>query len=297
MYQKVLVGVDGRASGRDAIALASQMLDRDGEMTLVHVVVAGAKPPHMVPAGLEEADRATARELLEKERAETGVDGAIVVVDAPTPGAGLHSEAERRASDLIVVGSCHRGLFGRALLGSDTRAALNGSPCAVAVAPVAYADHAQPFSSIGVGYDGSPESESALAIARALAARTHARIRALRVVGLPAYSYPGAAVWVGPAIDELLKAAGAEMAALPGVDGQARYGFAGEELAAFSQEVDLLIVGAREYGPVGRLMHGSTSGYLQQHARAPLLVIARGVPAASPEVDAAQGHAQLPATV
>ena len=45
------------------------------------------------------------------------------------------------------------------------------------------------------------------------------------------------------------------------------YGLAGEELASFGEEVDLLIVGSRNYGPVKRLMLGSTSNHLQRHAR------------------------------
>ena len=37
MFKNVLVGVDGRPNGRDAIALASQLADPDGKLTLAHV--------------------------------------------------------------------------------------------------------------------------------------------------------------------------------------------------------------------------------------------------------------------
>src|SRR3954453_11132818 len=46
-------------------------------------------------------------------------------------------------------------------------------------------------------------------------------------------------------------------------------------LALYSSSLDLLIVGARGYGPVGRLIHGSTSQQLAHTARCPLLVLAR----------------------
>jgi nucleotide-binding universal stress UspA family protein len=62
---------------------------------------------------------------------------------------------------------------------------------------------------------------------------------------------------------------------LEGVEGHAVYGLAGEELAAFSRDVDLLVVGSRGYGPVRRLVLGSTSDYLERHARCSLLVLPR----------------------
>jgi nucleotide-binding universal stress UspA family protein len=53
------------------------------------------------------------------------------------------------------------------------------------------------------------------------------------------------------------------------------YGDAAEELALYGASVDLLIVGSRGYGPLGRLVHGSTSQRLAQTARCPLLVLPR----------------------
>jgi nucleotide-binding universal stress UspA family protein len=51
----------------------------------------------------------------------------------------LHELAELTDADLLVIGSSRRGLLGRALIGGDTRAALNGASCAVAIAPPATA--------------------------------------------------------------------------------------------------------------------------------------------------------------
>ena len=65
------------------------------------------------------------------------------------------------------------------------------------------------------------------------------------------------------------------MQELSDVEGHAAYGLAGEELAAFSDKVDILVVGSRGYGPVKRLVLGSTSDYLQRHARCSLLVLTR----------------------
>jgi nucleotide-binding universal stress UspA family protein len=74
----------------------------------------------------------------------------------------------------------------------------------------------------------------------------------------------------------MLEQATERMKELPDVDGQAVYGLTGEELAAFSEKLDILIVGSRSYGPIRRLVLGSTSDYLQRHARGSLLVLPRG---------------------
>jgi nucleotide-binding universal stress UspA family protein len=63
------------------------------------------------------------------------------------------------------------------------------------------------------------------------------------------------------------------------LDGRVSYGSPSEQLACFSEDVDLLIVGSRHSRPVGRLFTGSTSGYLARHAHCPLLVFPRSAAA------------------
>ena len=46
-------------------------------------------------------------------------------------------------------------------------------------------------------------------------------------------------------------------------------------LVRAGRELDLLIVGSRGYGPIGRLFPGSVSRYLVRHATCPLLVLPR----------------------
>jgi nucleotide-binding universal stress UspA family protein len=148
---------------------------------------------------------------------------------------------------------------------------------------------------IGVGYDGSPESDAALALAKELAAEGGADLTVLRVVQIlsSAYAGFGGVAW-GDALDTVLKEAKEHMAELPGVRGEAALGVPGEELAAFAGRVDLLVVGSRAYGPLRRLMLGSTSQYLASHARCPLLVLPR-TSAHSDEGDAAGGREQAEA--
>ncbi len=115
-----------------------------------------------------------------------------------------------------------------------------------------------------------------LPTARELAARHRALVRALEVVAIPNYAFTGfGAPALGESIETMISEANERMAQLDGVDGHAVYGLTGEELAAFGDEVQLLVVGSRGYGPMKRLILGSTSDYLERHARCSLLVLPR----------------------
>ncbi len=271
MFKNVLVGVDGRPNGRDAIALASRLADPDRKLTLAHV-----------HSGETADERRDSHKLLEQERSASGVAAELISLVSASPGRGLHEQAERLGADLLVVGSCHRGVFGRATLGDETRAALNGAPCAVAVASLGYAEHSEPIAKIGIGYDESEESKVAFAAARELATATGASAHALEVVAIPTYAFTGFSAPVsGNGLDEMLKDRTDRLEGLADVDARAVYGLAGEELAAFGDGLDILVIGSRGYGPMRRFVVGSTSDYLERHARCSLLVPRRAASAAT----------------
>jgi nucleotide-binding universal stress UspA family protein len=285
MFDNVFVGVDGRSGGREAIALAKQLVQPGGQLTLAHVYrthrVLGRAAALLLPA-----EREASLELLGREREAASVQAKLIIDAASSVGLGLRQLAARHRVDLLVVGSCHRGAPGRLSLGDDTRATLNGAPCPVAIAPSGYQLHE--LTDIGIGYDASPESHEALGAARELAARHGSTIRALSVVSLQSIPY-GEPIPVGwpkfanGLVDDELK----HSAQNEGVIGDATPGQPTKELAEFANEVDLLIVGSRGYGPLGRLLNGSTSHYLVRHACCPLLVLPRG--------PAMGGQAQPPA--
>lgn len=276
MFKNVLVGVDGSANGRDAVAFAARLADPAGKLTLAHVRPGELHPLHAITPGLLAEERAASEKLLMSERDRAEIKADLLSIVAASPGGGLHREAEQRGADLIVVGSCGRSLFGRAMLGDDTRAALNGAPCAVAIAARGYAEHPTPIAKVGVGYNDSPESRDALETARELAEPTRASIHALEVVSIPTYAYTGMMPpALGEGIESMIREADERLSKLGDVEGHAVYGLTGEELAAFSGEVDLLVVGSRGYGPLRRLVLGSTSDFLERHARSSLLVLAR----------------------
>ncbi len=93
----------GRA-GRDAIALAAQLADPDGKLTLAHVYVDAASPMHAVTPTFIPTEREISEDMLERERAATGVSAELVSVRSMSPSAGLHQQAAKQGADLIVVG-------------------------------------------------------------------------------------------------------------------------------------------------------------------------------------------------
>ena len=276
MFEKVAVGVDGRQGGRDAIALAEELAAPDAAITLAHVYgggsMGGRAAALAMPLEVEASER-----LLAREQTDAALQADTVLVYESSVGRGLHELAEQRAADLLVVGSCHRGPLGRAFLGGDTSRALNGAPCAVAIAPTGYTATSHRPSTLGIGYDGSPESEQALFAARELAVRAGSTMKVLSVVALQSIPYgePVPQNWPD-VVKELIDDEQRRLQGLAGIEAVVGYGDPGEELAAFSAGLDLLIVGSRGYGPVGRLFNGSTSNHLARRARCPLLVLRRG---------------------
>ena len=253
----------------------------DGKLTLAQVFQGGSAVSRATSPDYEDKQHERIRELLEKTRAEAAVEAELRWYGSPSVGRGLHELAELTGADLLVIGSSRRGLLGRALIGDDTRAALNGAPCAVAIAPTGYCREPSVMGEVGVGYDGSPESYRALELGRLVAAEHHAKLSAFQAVSTPAYLYLGYLASPAPveavSIPREVDQARERIAALGGVEPHATYGDPVEELTLYSASLDLLVVGSRGYGPLGRLVYGGVAQRLARTARCPLLVLTRSV--------------------
>ncbi len=282
MFSNVLVGVNGEDGGQDAIALARTLVADGGELTFGYVFHAQPHGPRGWPDPSTSDERGHAAEMLERTRLQTGVEASLRWHGASSVGRGLHEMAEAIEADLLVVGSTRRSLYGRARLTDDTRAALNGAPCAIAVAPAAYGTQPAPLMrEIGVGYDGSPESERALDVARALAAEKGSRVSAFEAVSIPADLHSAVRMHAR-SLGEIVRQARERIATMGDVEAHAAYGDPVEELTLYSASLDLLVIGSRGYGPLGRLIYGSTAQHLAGTARCPLLVLTRGARMPSP---------------
>jgi nucleotide-binding universal stress UspA family protein len=131
VFKNILVGVDGRQGGRDAIALATRLAAPGARVTLAHVY-----PIRQASVADRNGDP---HKMLRDERAGAGVEARILAVPGSSVGDALHQLAARRHYDLLVVGSCHRGAIGRRLAGDHTTQSVKDARCAVAIATRGYA--------------------------------------------------------------------------------------------------------------------------------------------------------------
>ena len=284
---KIIVGVDGSDTSRDAIALASGLAGLTGStLVLANVFPYDTSPSRTLNRQFEEFLREDANAVLERLRA-TVDDGLTVdtsTVPNPSPAHGLHALAEREEAGLIVVGSTHTGRIGRVLPGSTAERLLHGSPCPVAVAPKGYADRpGREPRAIGCGYDGSQASEYALSVARRLAEANGVQLRLIRAFQPIAYDIPPGSAAMGGAgsYNDVLRERAAENldAALERLDGDVdahfEVGDPAKILAETSEGLDLLLMGSRGYGPLHSVVVGGVAGRVAREAACPVIVFPR----------------------
>ena len=290
MFKNVLVGVDGRAGGRDAIALAQQLVTSPSRLVLANVYGTSALRG-AAGAGEEAQD---AHHMLTCARQNHGLECRTMIRLDSSPGRGLHRLAQHEGADLLVVGSSHRGGLGRVVIGDDTMAALDGARCAVAIAPRGYVFARQAWTTIGVGDDGSPESTLALTVARGLAELHHAQVHVVSVVelqGVPPVSVEPTD-WTADTV-EAMRLERTRLEAIPGATADVVFGDPAQELTRLAGAVDLLVVGSRGQGPLARVVNGSVSRHLARHSACPLLVVPRAVSQAAPRASGEPSRDQV----
>jgi nucleotide-binding universal stress UspA family protein len=270
MFEHVVVGVRGEESGRDAIALGKELVSAEGKLTLLHVYVVPSKPAADSGAVGDAAKRRYVLERLTALATEFGVDAQESWVEARSVRHGLHGFALDEQADLLVVGASHYDEVARDLIGDDTRVLLEDAPCVVAVAPLGYSARVGEVRRIGVAYDGSAGSEQALMLARKLAAERHALLSAFEAVG----ASPDRDPWdIAAEFAKPVEQARRRIAALGGLEADAGFGDAVEELSRFGESVDLLVVGSHLYRPIERGLESSTPQRLADEVSCPLLVL------------------------
>ena len=299
MLRKVLVGVDGTPSARDAVVLGRALAAADDPDVLL--VGAYTDPLLPFPPGLRRdvhLGRDVERLLLEV-RAELAPAARTRVKADLSPGRALCHEIASERADLLVLGSSRRVPAGRAGVGRTGRQALHGAGCAVALAAhgIAEAGAELELRRIVVGVDRSPEAEAALALALALAQATGARLTATAVVDdrLPTTLAPAGMAIELAQWDELVAAHGEQTERLlaelgermPGLATELRVGEPAEELAVAAADAELLVLGSRRWGPFSRLVVGSTGEELVREAPCSLLLVPRphDAGAAAPAAD------------
>lgn len=258
---RIVVGIDGRSGGRDALELARRIGGPGAAITLVHACAVQPSVPGGSVGVLEHPLREDAHRLLADAAEDDGRLELAVVADA-FPGSALHRAAEERGADLICIGSCHHRELGRARIGDGARGALHGARCAVAVAPQGYEYASRPLRAIGVAYNGTAESAAALDVAREIADEHDGSVSLRLVV---------AADDQLPELEQMLEGALADLG--PHAEGSAVVGQVAAELQAFSSSVDVLVAGSRGRGTLASVLLGSTTDGLARSSACPLLVV------------------------
>jgi nucleotide-binding universal stress UspA family protein len=278
---RLMVGFDGSDGGCDALELARTMASAaEASALVVSVIPYGPLPVDFET--LEGEAAATAESLFAQARDRLDdLDVETRGFGGGSPAEVMTDIAEAEQIDLIVIGSPHRGVVGRALIGSVAENLLHGAPCSVVVAPRGYAaERHEPFRRVAVAYDGTPEAKAALRQAEAVATRANGTVEVLTVVAPPA-AMPGLVGYAPiepPEPDRILNEAIKSVDRRLGAKGRRLDGPPAAMLAeACADGAELLVVGSRGYGPVMRVLLGSVSTKLVRIAPCPVLVVPRPV--------------------
>ena len=284
---KIAVGIDGFPQGRDAAVLGSALARAaDAELLLVAV---HPQPIVVLPTGMDWASQEKEAAAVLTEIRDQLAPGARTVVETDLSVArALHRVIEREHRDLLVVGSSRHAADGRVRIGKRTRQLLCNFECALAVAPEGLRDRGmEPPRRIGVGYDGGPESDAAVQLASSLAAGSGAELGVVGIVDDRLPSTGWSYVWADDMVKDweetlehrsksLLEHAEATAKASGAVARvETVRGRPADRLLELSGEVDLLVMGSRRWGPMARLMLGSTGEALMHDAACPVLVVPR----------------------
>ncbi|NUT44115.1 MAG: universal stress protein [Thermoactinospora sp.] len=279
MSEQVVVGVDGSASGFDAVAWAADDAFRM-EVPLRAVCVVETWPyqvPQIPAPEWEDSLSAHAREVLAKaeeivrERRPT-VEMSTDVMSG-TPSVALRELAGQAAE--LVVGSKGAGGFAGAVLGSVSMNVAGQAPGPVVVVR----GGAGTDGEVAVGVDGSPGCENALAYAFRQAALRHSRLRAVYAWPLPFALAPDFSCDL-----EALRQSHQRVARDQLAPWQARHpdvtviadvhsGHPVKSLAAAGDRADLLVVGSHGRSGLGSIVLGSVSRGVLHHARCTVAVV------------------------
>ena len=284
MYRKILVGYDDSDQAKDALALGKQLADATG----ADLVAAGVFQFDPMWGGFDPHFREAEAEFARKiEEAAKSVGAEAEATPSSSPARGLHELAEEIGADLILVGSARHGRVGQTLAGSVGVGLLHGSPCAVGIAPRGYRDHSgDGIAAVAVGFDGSEESGLALMAASRLASETGAKLKLISVAEPPPImagrgGNPGRQELIEAiqeqAREQLVRARETVPDGIE-VDASLITGDPVDSLVNVAQAPGtLMMVGARGYGPLRRVLLGSVSTKLVRSAPCPLIVTPRGM--------------------
>jgi nucleotide-binding universal stress UspA family protein len=276
-HLRLLVGYDGRAGSRDALALAKSFCEGGG----TELTVACVRPYWPDLVGVKNFPRVVKEDEHWIRRGATKILGTIPFSTKVLAGghetAGLKELAEAEEADVIIVGSTHRGRAGSVCPGSVGERVLGGAPCAVAIAPHGLAGADTSIEEIAVGYDGSRAATVALQRAIGLADRFHASLLVLGAVeislGLAGYETRQSRELQQAEMERHLQRAVEMVPSTITAQSRLVFGAPGRSLIDAAKDADLLVLGSRgNYGVLQRLVLGTVGAAAVRSATCPTLI-------------------------
>ena len=273
----IVVGVDGRPEGWDALALGQRLANiGHGQLTVACAFPAAgfAHTTLMWSAIREETD---ARRVLAEARAHLSDPGGadFIAICGSMPGPCLHDAAAERHADLLVLGGSEHGAVGRVLGGSVLMSVLVDPTCPVAVPPRGHANGSRHIARVGVAVDGSPEALAAVHWARGLALDDSA-IREVRLLSADTGSTSHAHTRGHSELLAGMTTADARGGAGLKVSWTQAPGPIADRLVDLSLSLDLLVIGTHGRGGLSRLVHGSISADVARGAHCPVVAVPAG---------------------
>lgn len=262
----IVVGFDGSEEAYDALHLAERIRSATG-LDLILAVIDENTPPVGDVGGYWEYQQNYFAEMARKAMEYLGHREFNRRTASDSAPAALQQIAAEEGAAMIVLGSTHRGQIGRVFAGSVGERLLGGSPCAIAIAPKGYASGVHPsLGIIGVGYDGGEESKRALAAAKGLARGSDAT---LRLIGVASDDDAAAAH-----IESEL-AGGSRLCDEIPADRRVLRGDPAAAIADQGVELDLVVLGSRDYGPIRTVLMGGVSREVLRTSPCPVVIVPR----------------------
>ncbi|MGH3023967.1 MAG: universal stress protein [Gaiellaceae bacterium] len=130
--RKIVVGYDGSESARRALERAARLAENGSAVTVVSAVHPLAGKGGVTHDPVEKEEHARHLEEAGRRLAALGVE-ARLVEGFGDPARVISAQAENAGADLIVVGTEHRNVIERLLLGSVSSGVAHRAPCDVLI--------------------------------------------------------------------------------------------------------------------------------------------------------------------
>lgn len=283
---KVLAATDGSKYGKWAIEwLADVPFIVQPVVRVLHIVdVASVRAPFMVQPIAVGAERYIQSEVNRMEKtakatkdesvallAKLGLSGGVTVERGAV--AGTIMKYAQRGATLLSIGSRGLDALDRFMLGSVSNHAIHHAPCSVLVVK----ERPRPVRHVVLAIDGSAASDKALRfLMRQIDPRPDGpgreSIRVTLVHAMPYLKYPE----VKEAGKRLIRRYGEKLLGSGfKIQEALRLGKPADEIltVAKQEKVDLIVTGAKGLGAIRRVLLGSVSTRVVQHAHCGVLVV------------------------